>query len=188
MSIKRLSNDKDDEWKKELEKVKQEHNTELAKLRGEIKVHQARVKLSQDEAKMRNGFDTRERALLQDIRNLKTKIELQEKELKEERQLIKDNFQANTDQRKALKQARQDLAEFEAMKAELIELKRGIAQHTEVKDAIKRMESETRKTARAAEKEVRRLQGALNAAKEELQMLREEEGEGGGGDDDGMDA
>lgn len=190
--MKVLSKQKDDEWEKKLNELKQTHKAEIVKLKVELKAQKNLLQRSQDEVKARNGFDTKERALLQEIRRLKDEREGLVRELDAERALVRDNYRANGEQRAALKQAQQDLAEFEAMKAELIELKRGISQKTEVRDACAKLETDRRKMQKACNDRVRSLQAELDTTKEKLasaeRAVKELQNPDGEDDDDnGMD-
>jgi hypothetical protein len=188
--MKVLSKQKDTKWELTLDAVKQTHKEELSKQRVEIKALRIQLHQSQDDVKARNGFDTKERTLLQEIRKLKDERDGLTKALKESRELVQSNFIMNTQQREDLKQARQDLVEFEAMKTEHIGLKRSVDQKTEVKDARAKFDSERRKLQRAGDDRVRRLQGELDTAKEQLErsermvrQLQESDDEDGRMDD-----
>jgi len=172
----------DKEWEQRMNELKQEHKAEVVKLKVELKAQKILTERAQDDAKVRNGFDTKERALLKEIRDLKNERDGLSRERDEARDTIKFNFEANKEQRAALRQAQQDLVEFEAMKTELIRLQRSINERTEVRDAIAKLKEEQRKMQKACNDRVRHMQARLNAANEKLEDaeqtikdLREEE-------------
>ena len=125
---------------KEIEDLKRDHSMIVNKLSVEIERLQKAVHKGVNETVMRNAFDTKERALLKQIDELKHHKTGLEKSLKEERQLVQTNSNAHAKQKAELRQAKLDLQEFETMKTRLIELETGIRNHTEVRDACAKLE------------------------------------------------
>jgi chromosome segregation protein len=176
-----------------LEEANEKLVAEVADLQKELKLVRADRDLSKNETKTKNGFDTRERALKLEIRDLKVERDRLAKALKAEQELVQSNFIANTEQREELKQARKDLEDFEAMKSENIRLNQSILKKTEVRDAQRKMEKEKNQIQRVADEKVRRLEEELGAKQERIERLeraarqKEEEEEDGDEDADGMD-
>jgi chromosome segregation ATPase len=177
-----------------LKKANEKYAVKVTNLQKRLEKAQAEAEYNKDEMKAKCGFDTRERELKREIRDLKVDRDGLAKELKAERELLQSNFIANTEQREELKQARKDLDDFEAMKKEHINLKRSIEDNTEVRDAKKKMEADRLRIQRAADEKVRRLEEELEAKQERIERLErearqreEEEDEDGDEDADGMD-
>jgi hypothetical protein len=179
---------------RDLEKANEKYAAKVKNLQKRLEKAQAEADYYKDEKKAKCGFDTRERALKLEIRELKVEQDRLAKALKAEQELLQSNFIANTEQREELKQARKDLEDFEPMKKENIELKRSIEDNTEVRDAKKKMEADRLRIQRAADEKVRHLEEELDAKQERIERLErearqreEEEEEDGDEDADGMD-
>jgi chromosome segregation ATPase len=157
--------------KRAVEAIQREHKEAMVKLKVELKKLERKVEQGVNEALLRNGFDTKERALLRQIEELTQRIKGLDKALSEERQLVQSNNNAYARQRDELRQAKLDLEEFEAMKTRLIELEVSIRNKTEVRDACARFETERRKLQRDVRSERERgdhLRQELVGAREQL--------------------
>jgi hypothetical protein len=176
-----------------LEKANEKYAVKVTNLQKKLERAQAEAENNKNEMMAKCGFDTRERALKLEIRDLKVEQDRLAKELKAEQELVQSNFIANTEQREELKQARKDLEDFEAMKSENIRLNQSILKKTEVRDAQRKMEKEKNQIQRVADEKVRRLEEELGAKQERIERLeraarqKEEEEEDGNEDADGMD-
>jgi DNA repair exonuclease SbcCD ATPase subunit len=164
---------KDTEWGEKLEGLKQTHKVEINKMRNEEMRLQARLKLSQDDSKARNGVDATEKKYQKDIQMLKNAKEDLERQLKQSRDLVADNCQKYKADKEELKQAKERLEELEPTKKELVELRQHIAQKTEVKYVEAKFEAEKRKMERDFDKKTRKLQKVIDDTTERNEELKE---------------
>jgi hypothetical protein len=154
---------KDKECEQMVQDLKQSHRAEVVRLKVELEKAKRVAERGVNEVVVRNGFDTKERELRKRIDTLTHERDGLAKALKEERELVQSNHNANAQQREELRQARLDLAEFEATKTRLIELEASVRNKTEVRDACARLEADRR-----------RMQRDVRAARERVQLLQEE--------------
>jgi predicted DNA-binding protein (UPF0251 family) len=154
---------KDKERDQIVQELKQTHRVEVMRLKVELEKAKRLVEEGVNEVVVRNGFDTKKRELLKRIDTLTHERDGLAKALKEERELVQSNYNANAKQREELRQARLDLAEFEATKTRLIELEASVRSKTEVRDACARLEVERR-----------RMQRDLKAAREHNLFIQAE--------------
>lgn len=154
---------KDKECEQTVQDLKQSHRAEIVRLKVELEKAKRVAERGVNEVVVRNGFDTKERELRKRIDTLTHERDGLAKALKEERELVQSNHNANAQQREELRQARLDLAEFEATKTRLIELEASVRNKTEVRDACARLEADRR-----------RMQRDVRAARERVQLLQEE--------------
>jgi hypothetical protein len=101
----------------------------------------ARLSPSSEEARLRGQASVRERALQGQLRDLETEKMRVEALLRESEMLVENNRLAGLKQQADLKQARRDLADFEVMKARVMELETSFRNHTEVADLRAKMEA-----------------------------------------------
>ena len=167
--MKMVMKQSDKNHAKEIEDLKREHAVTVNKLSSEIERLKKAVHKGVNETMMRNAFDTKERALLKQIDELKNQKTGLEKSLKEERQLVQTNSNAHAKQKAELRQAKQDLQEFEAMKTRLVELETGIRNDTAVRDACAKLEVERQRFL----KELRAEKDRATYYQQEVDKMRE---------------
>lgn len=160
---------KEKECEQTVQDLKQKHRAEVVQLKVELGKAKRVAERGVNEVVVRNGFDTKERALLKRIDALTHERDWLAKTLKEERELIQSNHNANAQQREELRQAKLDLAEFETTKTRLIELEASVHNRTEVRDACAKLEVDRRRMQR----DVKAAQARVQCMQEELERVKQ---------------